>query len=453
MKFFFSLQSVFSRLRQDSRSRMVLINTFASGAMKICSLLCSLIIVPLTIDYLNPENYGLWMAITSILYWFTFMDVGLGNGMRNYLAESFSRNDINKAQSYFSTSMLLLSLLALMIAIVFLPSIFLIDLKFVFNTTIVNDNTLFTVLAIAILLSLMQFIVKNIGLVYIAMQKYAVNDLILFFSNITTLVAIYCLTKITTGNLIYVVFLSTGIPVLAYLIASIFLFYYHPELKPSFDNIDLKIGWKIMTKGLGFFIIQITSCLVVFGSANILISHYCGPEQVTIYNIAYKFFNILIIGYTILISPMWNAYTDAAIKGDFNWIRKAFKNSLALWGLSVVGGIVAFFISDWFFQIWIGGSIKVPTLISLCVLAFVCAFNLNNCATYLINGLNKIRVQIITSIIFTVLFLVAVFVIKGRYGIIGISLTMTTAYLLMAAIHLYQCRFLISQRATGIWNK
>ena len=55
---------------------------------------------------------------------------------------------------------------------------------------------------------------------------------------------------------------------------------------------------KIIGKGLGFFIIQITSCLVIFGSANILISHYCGPEQVTIYNISYKLFNILICNYS-----------------------------------------------------------------------------------------------------------------------------------------------------------
>ncbi len=72
--------------------------------MKVAALACSLVMVPITIDYLNAENYGIWMAMTSILYWFAFFDVGLGNGMRNYLAEALSLGDYEKARSYFSTA-------------------------------------------------------------------------------------------------------------------------------------------------------------------------------------------------------------------------------------------------------------------------------------------------------------------------------------------------------------
>ena len=80
-------------------------------------------------------------------------------------------------------------------------------------------------------------------------------------------------------------------------------------------------------------------------------------------------------------------------------------------------------------------------------------YNLNNCVTYLINGLNKIRVQILTSLVFTALYIVAVFIIKGRYGAEGIVLAMGIAYLLMALIHFYQCHLLINNKAKGIWNK
>ena len=80
----------------DRRSANVVRNSFISGILKIATLACSLLMVPVTIDYLNQENYGIWMAMTSILYWFVFLDVGLGNGLRNYLAEAISRNDVYK---------------------------------------------------------------------------------------------------------------------------------------------------------------------------------------------------------------------------------------------------------------------------------------------------------------------------------------------------------------------
>ena len=79
----FSLRNI----KADTRTLNVIKNTFASGIMKVCTLLCSLLIVPITIDYMDNERYGIWMTLSSIIYWFAFMDIGLGNGMRNYMAE------------------------------------------------------------------------------------------------------------------------------------------------------------------------------------------------------------------------------------------------------------------------------------------------------------------------------------------------------------------------------
>lgn len=438
---------------KDQRTTNVVRNVVMSAGMKVVSLLCSLLVVPLTIDYLNAENYGIWMAITSVLYWFAFMDVGLGNGMRNYLAEAFSLGDMVKAQSYFSTAMFILSAIALLLGAVFIPVVYSLNLNALFNAHNIDGRGLANVLVVALVLSLVQFVVKNIGVVYIAMQKYAVNDFISFLGNVCSLAMICLLTRTTEGNLMYVVTAFTGLPVLMFALAAIPLLRKHPRLMPNVKSIDWAIARKVVSKGLGFFVIQITSCLVIFGSANVLISHYCGPEQVTVYNVAYKLFNVLVIAYTILISPLWNAYTDAAAKGDYVWIRKTFRKSMLLWLLTVAGGLIALGISGWFYGMWVGDSVSIPFAVSLCVFLYVSMFNLNNCVTYLINGLNKIRVQIITSIVATILFLLAVYVIKGSYGIVGISLSMAVAYLLMAAVHLYQCNLLSNNKATGIWNK
>lgn len=110
-------------------------------------------------------------------------------------------------------------------------------------------------------------------------------------------------------------------------------------------------------------------------------------------------------------------------------------------------------LSGFFFKVWLGNSVEIPFVVSACVCAYVCMFNFNNCVTYLLNGLNKIRVQIITSLIATALYVVCVYIIKGSYGIIGISISMIIAYFLMAVVHLYQCYMLINQKAKGVWNK
>ena len=119
---------------EDARTSNVVRNTFYSGLMKVCSLLCSLVVVPVTINYLNTENYGIWMAMTSIIYWFAFFDIGLGNGMRNYLAEAISNGDYDKARTYFSTAMVILSVIAVLIGCAVVPAVYMFDLTNIFNT-------------------------------------------------------------------------------------------------------------------------------------------------------------------------------------------------------------------------------------------------------------------------------------------------------------------------------
>lgn len=437
----------------NSRNKMLRNNILFSGFLKIVGLLTSLVIVPITINYLNNEVYGIWMTITSILYWITTFDIGLGNGMRNYLAEALATNDTKLGKKYISTTMLLLSLIALSMAIVLLYPLITINFNSFFNTNAIASNELRMAVVIAVGFTLMNFVLKNIGMIFVAMQKYAINDLLSISGNVIALILIYILTKVTTGNLVLVVLAYTMTSCVAFLLAAIPLFWKHPELKPSLRFFDKSLGKKIVGKGFGFFVIQISSCLVIFGAANFFITQSCGPAAVTTYNIAYKFFNLLVIAYTIILAPMWNAYTDAYVKGDMQWIKATFNKALKFWVLSICGGLGMLLICNLFYKLWIGNMVNVPLSVSASTLIYVCFFNLNNCATYLINGLNKIFVQIIISLAVTTLYIITVLAFGRKLGVEGIVLSMAASYAVMSVVHLYQCRKLINGKADGIWNK
>ncbi len=437
----------------NSRNRMLRNNILLSGVIKAVGLLTSLLVVPATLDYLDKEQYGIWMTISSILIWFSFFDVGLGNGMRNYLAQSISAGDFRKGRIYLSTTLAMLTCIAVLLILVSTVCTFSFDLNKVFNTTAVGNLQLTVALLIATVFTLIQFVVKNVGLVYVAMQRYAINDLLIVSGNVVALIIVYIITKTTETNLLYVVLTFTATPVVIFMLAAIPLFKKHPQLRPSLSSIDQAFARQILGKGLGFFFIQITSVLVIFGGANIFIAQALGQEAVTTYNIAYKFFNLLIIAYTIVIAPMWSAYTDASVKGDFVWIESTLKRTLAVWGLTLVAGFAMLALSGLFYRLWVGESVLVPFTVSCCVFVYASLFNLNSGVTALINGVNKIQVQIITSVVITVLYIVAVSFWGMRHGIEGIVICMAASYAIMSLIHLYQCRLIISRRARGIWNK
>ncbi len=437
----------------DGRSKMLKSNILYSAILKVIGLITSLLVVTITLNYLNSELYGVWLTITSILYWFSFFDIGLGNGMRNYLTEAVSKGNYKEAQSYLSTTIIALTIIASIIAIVGFILLKLLNLNSVFNTNTISNAELQNVLFVAIGFTLILFVLKNIGYVFVALQKYALWDFINTLGNIIGLLIIFLLTKFTNGKLIYVVFAFTCTPAIIYILAAIPIFSKYPEFRPTIQSFRKDFLSTIVGKGLGFFLIQITSCLVIYGSSNLFITQFCGPESVTTYNIAYKFFNLLAIGYLVFISPMWNAYTDAYVKQDFNWIEKAFKSALKIWLFTEFAGIIMLIVSQYFYLFWVGKAVHVPFMVSLSVFLYISFFNLNNCVTYLLNGLNKIYIQIITSITATFIYLTIMFVWGKNMNIQEIVFYMSAAYGTMTAIHFYQCRKLIKQKATGIWNK
>ena len=437
----------------DERTALARKNVVISLIIKGVAMLSSFVMVPLTLNYLDNEAYGIWLTISSILFWFTFFDIGLGTGMRNYLSAAMSNKDMELGKKYVSTTFILLFILAFIFAVIISLSVPFIDLNTLFNTRAIKTSTLTFAFLLALYMTLAFFVVRNVGTIYISMQLPFVNDVLSVSGSIIGIIIIWIISFFTNGNLPLVVAAFTIPPVLIFLIAAIPTFRHYRGIKPSFKAIDWKLSHNIIGKGIGFFIIQITSCLVIYGSSNLFVTHFCGPSEVTNYGIAYKYINLLSMLYVIFLTPYWNAYTDAYVKKDMKWIGRTFKKTFRLWGLMTLVGLCLVAFAPIFYHLWVGNKVTIPCSLSLCTLFYICMYNLNNCATYLINGLNKIRVQIITSLIFTALYIATVIIIKGNYGAEGIVLAMGTAYLLMALIHFYQCQLLIYNKAKGIWNK
>lgn len=72
----------------NERSIIVKKNIAASLVLKCVSILVSLQVVPLTIDYINPTKYGIWLTLSSIIAWLSYFDLGFAHGFRNYFAEA-----------------------------------------------------------------------------------------------------------------------------------------------------------------------------------------------------------------------------------------------------------------------------------------------------------------------------------------------------------------------------
>ena len=75
------------------------------------NILVNLMLIPITINYVNADNYGIWLTVSSIISWMSFFDIGINNGLKNKFAEAKAMNNEVLIQKYVSTTYFVLALI------------------------------------------------------------------------------------------------------------------------------------------------------------------------------------------------------------------------------------------------------------------------------------------------------------------------------------------------------
>ena len=97
--------------KTDDRSFRTVLNIIFSFFLKGISIIITFIQVPITLKYLDSTKFGIWLTLSSMVAWFSFFDIGLGNGFRNKYAQSKAKNEIKDAKMYLSTTYISISVI------------------------------------------------------------------------------------------------------------------------------------------------------------------------------------------------------------------------------------------------------------------------------------------------------------------------------------------------------
>lgn len=437
----------------DSRTIKAKKNILGSLGLKGISILISLQVVPMTIHYINPIKYGIWLTLSSIITWISYFDLGFAHGFRNRFAEAQASNNITLAKKYVSTTYAILFLLFTSIFIIAAIISHFVSWSKILNVDASLDQELHTVFLILLFFFCTNIVASIFTTLLTADQKPALASVIQTGGQFLAFIIIFILTRTTDGNLVYLAFSYTGIPCILLVITSIIYLYFgkYKQYKPEIKDVDLNLVKDILNLGGQFFIIMI-SMLLIFQLINIIISRVEGPEVVTQYNIAYKYFNVLSMLATIVLTPFWSAFTEAYTVKDFTWMKKTQQKLERLWLICIPTSVIMVLCAPYIYQWWIG-NIYVPNDISIIVCLYFLFQILGNIYMYLINGIGKVRIQLMIYVLFAIISIPVLNWSCKEWGVIGLLVTPTIVFLVQAIFCKIQLKKIISQRATGIWNK
>ena len=415
----------------------------------------SFILVPLTINYIKPDAYGVWLTITSLVGWIAMFDIGIANGLRNRLSESLAANDYEKSRTYVSTTYVITGLIAFLLILIYLLFYRFIDWQQVFNSTFISEKELQHVVTIVSVLFLLKFISDIINVISASFQMVSVSSVLLFISNLGTTLAVWILSKTTKADMVLLALSLSLIPFVISVLASLYFFKNNfKSVKPSFRYVDFKESKSIISLGSQFFVLQII-VLIVFQTDNILIAQFFSPSEVTNFNIGYKYYSIVVIIFTIILTPFWTAFTEAYFKKDFLWIKTTINKLLFYWSISIVILFFMFLMSSWIIKLWIGDVVEIPISLSLSICAYIAVTNWNAIFANFLNGVGKLRVQIFYAIIMGILNIPLCFLLVKifHFGTFAMPLSNFICLSFGAIISYIQYNKIINNKAQGIWNK
>ena len=428
-------------------------NILASIIIKGLSILISLFLVPLTIHYLNPTRYGIWLTLSSIIGWLGFFDIGFGNGLRNKFAESVALGKHELARIYVSTTYAILSIIIAAVLILFFIINPFLNWSKILNSPASMSAELSTLALIVFVFFCLQFVLQLITTVLTANQQPAKASLFNLVGSLISFAIIFILTKTTAGNLIYLGAVFGFAPIVVLGISSIW-FYSHEYRKyaPSFRFVKFGYARDLMSLGIKFFVLQISS-IIIYQTSNIIIAQLFGPAQVTPYNIAFKYFSVIPMGFGIIMMPFWSAFTDAWTKNDIDWIKNTMKKLKLAWVLMSIVTIIMLVFSNFIYRLWVGKEIIVPIGVSVVMAGYVIVNAWCGIYSHFLNGVGKIKLQLYSGLLGALINIPLAIYLGKHIGISGVVLSTFIIAIISAIWSPLQYIKLINNNAQGIWNK
>lgn len=404
------------------RFNRIVKTTAASAIARAIGIFTSLISVPLAFRYLGAERYGIWMILISFISVLGFIDLGIGNGLINAVAEAYGRDDRARTQQAVSSAVLLMGSLAICFGVVgavtypWLPWARL--LHGATNEAVTEGRSAFLVMFCWFVLNIPLSLATR---VLAGLQRTYIAQIVVALGNIASLGALLAVIELH-GPLSALVLASISGVVLATVVNILLLLREFPWLMPSFGACQAASVNKMMRLGAMFFVLQ--CCFAAaYTSDNLVIAQMLGPAAVAAFAIPQKLFSSVDMVVNVGIAPLWPAYGEALARGDIAWVRKAFWGSLGLTLAITLPFCTALVLAGpWILRIAAGRTLRAPLTLMVALGVWGVVSALSTAVATMLNGTGVVKPQTLVVVFASICNLGLSILLTRRLGVVGVCL-------------------------------
>ncbi|MCR2745239.1 hypothetical protein [Limnobacter parvus] len=425
-----------SELKSLERNRVVVLTAMASAFNKGVTMLTVIAAISWTLPYLGETLTGAWLIIISLFAVLAFMDLGLGNAMTNYASNGLIAGP-HTLQREVSVGIVLLLILGVVLTVCALLLIEYVSWQPLFKIPptelAVVDTEISNALTLFASLFGLHLLTNGVIRTMVGMQQAHIVYLFQTFMGVLGLALLFFLTEVNSG-------LTTLLAcIMAPQIVTGFVFLLKLIRTDVFNFrtgiINLPLHWRtFLSLGGSFFVLQICATLG-WGADALIISSTLGTAAVTPFIICQRIFQFASQPVSILVTPLWPAYANAAAGGDKAYIRKMLLLSMAC--AAFVGGVLILaiiFLAPALIDLLVDDHVSVPLKLIAIYGGWVFLEILGATFAMFLNGMGIVRLQAVIALLYVAVSLPLKFWAVQHGGIESLILTGIVCYFALVVL-------------------
>lgn len=424
----------------QERYRKALLTSLMNVVSQVVQLVTGLVSIPLTLNYVGVERFGIWMTLSTALAFITFSDFGVGIGLQDRMSKFIGSGNYESARKAFFSSFLFILILFVLLICVSNALILQVNISLFFalqSSEAIKEIVPTTEMVIFVFgLGLLGGLVQR---AFNALQEGFWVAAIQVVARFVSLALLFLVVHLKMG-LPALVLVVGGVSSLALLLVGIpVLFIRNKWMLPKaglsikvLDWVCLKGILKIGTLGLGASV----AIYFVNNSIPFLMAKKYGIENVADYSVLLKLVSIPGMFLTYLFLPLWPAITEAKVKHDNMWIIKTYKRcSILVFGFTAVCVAVFLFFGREIILLWTQNESVVPGFeLLLASVVFMALGFWNSLTSVILNGLSRFKSQATYGIFLATIFVTIAAFVPNSYGKESIVWVVAAGYLIRCII-------------------
>jgi O-antigen/teichoic acid export membrane protein len=402
----------------------------ASYLARLCAALTLLVTIPMARQYLDAERFGVWMMLSSLLAFFAFADLGLGNGTLNRVTQALAHRDKGLASRIMRAGYQCTGALALALGLAWLVYTGTAQnpLAFAGRISAEHRQEVLTAFHLFVLLTLLNLPGGLVQKFQLGAQDGHWVGLGQGAASLGTMIALP-LALYLHLELGWLVLASIGMQSLVNGISTLWWLQFRGYLGPlSRAQSSLALIRSLFATGAMFFVLQLCAAFA-FQSDAFVIAQLRGQAEYGDFAAVQKVFLSCATLTSAALLGLWPAFADALGRQDFAWARKVLWRAMASAAL-VMGalGIGLTLSMPELSRVWL--HMPVPPSIGLTVLlaTWMLVETLGNIVGALLNGAGLVRPQMLAAVVMASVAFAAKWLLVDHWGPVGAVLATLLAY-------------------------